>query len=553
MKLSNNFFWYFLVPVLVGITLIISLSPWFFEWLATPTNQVFSGINRWSGDYFTYLSYVELGRRGELGAKLLATTLPQMPVFAHLAHTLPGYIFGHILGLNSILSYHLARSLYGLIFVFLCLAFFYRLTKNKTITLIAFWLVFYIPGFLKINSLNPFRFSRYMGWLQEQNIIGRATGPLHYNAGFIFFILTVLWWFTAKTSPIKKIVIAGLLLNLTLLSNPFAFLILALTFGLYSFFLIVGTKKLRGATAIIWPFLSTLPLFIYNQYFLSQVPWGNLGNAPAYYIVTHPPIGFWETAMSIGPIFFLGIGGIILLLARNMRLFFTEHSALGRSTILPNFFALRSKQKDVCERNNIFFFLISWLLVQFFLFFFGDYVRLDPLRSFNGLYYLPLALFSAIFIYSLFPRFKHWLLAMIILSIITFPNFYLSYKEQLFAFTDFKSFSTFTYPTIKQVEAFKFLEKNTPVGSGVLAYYEASFLLIGFSGNSTEANMNPSLKTPFYSNQLDSQAAYDFLKKNHFQYVYFGYQEQSLGGSMKKYPFLKKIFENDEVRIYQVL
>ncbi len=519
----NDFFWYFLVPLLTGFTLIISLSPWVFEWLAAPANQVFSGINRWSGDYFTYLSYVELGRRGELGARLLATTLPQSPVFAHLAHTLPGYIFGYLLGLNSILSYHLARSLYGLIFVFLCMVFFYRLTRSKTIAAVAFWLTFFVPGLPKIDHLFPFRFSRYLDWLQEQNIIGRATGPLHYNASFIFFILTVLWWFTAKSSGRKKFIIAGLLINLTLLANPFAFLILALSFGLYSL--------INKSLSAIYPFLLAVPLFVYNQYFLSQAPWGRLGNAPAYYIVTHPPIGFWETAMSVGPIFFLGIAGILLILFKKAKIL--------------NFF------------RTSFPFLIAWLIVQFFLFFFGDAVKLDPLRSFNGLYYLPLALFSAYLIVAVAQRFKHNFFTIVTMSlflfVITLPNYYLSYKEQLFAFTDFKSFSTFTYPTVKQVEAFRFLEKNTPVASGVLAYYEASFLLIGFSGNSTEANMDPALKVPFYSGQLNTQAAYDFLKKNHFRYVYDGYQEQSLGSSIEKYPFLKKIYRNDEVTIYQVL
>lgn len=529
MKFTNkdrsNLFWYLLVPSLSIITLFISLSPWFFELIATPVGQVFTGINRWSGDYFTYLSYVELGRRGELGAQLLATTLPQNPVFVHLAHTLIGYIFGHLLNLNSIISYHIGRSLFGLIFVLLTFVFFYKISGSKKISIISFLLVFFVGGFPKLGNINPLLFERHLGWLQEQNIISRATGPLHYNAGFIFFILSVIWFFSDEKNLLKKVLIFGLLLNLTLVANPFAYLILGLSFGVYIIIVFIWRKSktfLAEVGLIAVSFFISLPLFFYNQHLLSTKPWGNLGGAPKFYVVTHLPINFFETIMSIGPIFFLGIAGIVFLL----------------------FF----------QKAKIFnLFLISWLIVQFFLFFFGDFVRLDPLRSFNGLYYLPLAYFSTLFINKLTKNFYKQLLIVTLLMILTLPNYYLSYKEQLFAFTDFKSFFQFTYPTIKQVAAFKFLEKNTPTSSSVLALYEASSLIIGFSGNSTEVNMDQNLKMPFYTNQLTDKQAKDFLKNNHFQYVYFGYQEKSVGGSMDKYPFLKKIFSNEEVKIYQVL
>lgn len=398
------------IPSLIFITLAISLTPWFFELLATPQSQVFTGINRWSGDYFTYLSYVELGRRGELGAKLLATTMPQKPVFAHLAHTLPGFILGHLIGLNSIISYHLARSLYGLIFIFLTLVFFYRLTKNYTITLMAFLFTFYISGFARIESLSPIRFSRYLDWLQEQNIIGRSTGPLHYNAGFIFFILAFLWFFTVKAKLIKKILILGLLLNLILLANPFAFLIMGLSFAVYVVINFLSAKNAdskhmsRVATTyrnnakptslmhvredafehwknelltIIGSFILTLPLFLYNQYFLSQEPWGRFGVAPKYYIVSHQPIPFFDTIMSIGPIFFLGILGIIWIINNKAKI-----------PILNDLGGAQSRAKSGDEHaqrvknavSSVFIFLLSWLIVQFFLFFFGDFLKLDPLR-----------------------------------------------------------------------------------------------------------------------------------------------------------------------------
>ncbi len=524
---KNNVFWYFLVPVLLFLTLFISLSPWLLELLATPPNQIFSGINRWSVDYYIYLSYVELGRRGEIPARLLMTTAAQIPFYTHLIYTLPGFIFGKILGLNAVLIYHFIRSVYGLIFIFLSLYFFYRFSKSKTIALIAFFLTFYVAGFAKIESFFPFRASRPLTWIQEQNIIGRATGPSHYSLGMVTFLLVVLWFFLAKAKPIKKTLIFGLLLNLVLFTNPFAFIVIGLSFGLY--LLIQALNRYSGlisqTVVMAAGFALTLPYFFYLNYHLSIPPWGNTSMAPKYYVVLHPPIFLKEAFLSIGPTFLLAFLAVLVIV-------------LG-------------KIKNPLTKNQ-FIFLVSWLIGQFFLFFFGDLVKIDPVRSFNTLYYLPLCLLSAILIFSLAKTITKSVLILGLLFFLTLPNLCLAYKEQLYAFTDFISFQPLSFPTRKQVEAFNFLEKNTPVASGVLAMYEASSLVPAFSANTTELGMEHAAKANFYAGQMTPDQAYQFLKNNRFSYIYFGYQERSVGDYLNRYPFLKLVFQNEEVSLYQV-
>src|SRR3990172_6763351 len=78
---KDSFFWHILIPSLVLLTLFISLSPWLAELFATPKNQVFTGINRWSTDYYIYLSYVEQGIRGFLSTKLIFTTQPHSAIY----------------------------------------------------------------------------------------------------------------------------------------------------------------------------------------------------------------------------------------------------------------------------------------------------------------------------------------------------------------------------------------------------------------------------------------------------------------------------------------
>lgn len=526
---SDSFFWYLLVPALVLLTLFISFSPWLAELFATPSDRVFTGINRWSTDYNIYLSYIEQGVRGFLSTKLIFTTQSHPSVFFYLSYAIPGYIFGHIFGLNSIFIYHFFRALYGLIFLSTTVIFFYKLSKSKIITLTAFFLTFYVSGFVKIINLTPFQATRYLSWIQEQNIIGRATGPLHYNVGFIIFISAFVFYFFSKVSSIKKAFILGLLFNGLLLTNPFNYLLMALCFAVYLFIKLLFYKErsqlFQEIKIIFIAALISLPLFLILNYYLSIPPWGVIGVSPKFYVKTTPPVNFIEAVLSVGPIFFLGILGSIMLFCKKNK---------------PN-------------NRSMLLFLTIWPTIQFFLLIFGDSLKIHPPRAFSGLYYLPLAYFSAHLLNKIIKSYKKQLLIIFVLFLLTLPNYYLSYKEQLFAFTDFKYFSPFVYPSKLQAEAFRYLEKNTPAYSGVLAMYEASSLINGFSGNSTEVGLDHSLKTAFYTNKLSNIDAIKFLKKYNFKYVYFGYQEKFTGDYLNKYKFLKKIFSNKEVKIYQVL
>jgi len=546
---KDNLFWYLIVPGLIFVTIFISMSPWLLELLATPPGRVFSGINRWSTDYYLYLSYVEQGIRGWLPVKLFLTTSPHPALFSHMVYTLPGLIFGRILGLNSVAVYHLFRTIYGAIFLYVSLIFFYTLSKSKTITLLAFLFSFYIAGS-----------SRSLTWLQEQNIIGRASSPLHYSAGFIVFLIVFLYFFYSKSSLINKIITFGVLLNLLLLTNPFNYQLMAFTFAVYGIIKFLFSQKnnnfFHEAVTIIGGFILSLPLLYYFYYYLSTKPWGVVGVSPKFYVITTPPVALWEAVTSVGIVFWLGGLGILGLLIK-----ITGVSEVGFPATRIAGIHRRSIDGRESETGPVIF-LIIWPVIQFFLLIYGDRLKIHPPRAFSGLYFLPLALFSAYLIVWLSRQISKKvklnsifisLMIVIILFAATFSNYRSFYKTQLYAFTNFINFDSFSYPTKNQVEAYKFLEKNTPPGSGVFAMFEASSQLMGFSGNSTELGMDHQKKVIFYTNQITDKQAYDFLKQNNFQYVYLGYQEKSVGGNIEKYPFVKKIYGNPEASVYKVL
>ena len=540
--LTRNFQsrWRFIIPILILFTLSISISPWLTVLIATPPDRVFSGIHWWSPDYFTYLSYVELGRRGGLGVRLLQTTLQQKPVYAHLAHTLSGLFFGNMLQLNSIFSYHLARVFYGLIFLSLAAFFNFRFTKSRIMTLFAFIFSFYISGFVKVEQLFPLKISRYLAFMFGSDIVDRSLGPLHYTAGYIFFMITILWFFHERKSSFVKTLIFAILLNLTLLANPFAFIIAAFSFVIYiviRLFLIMPkmAQITRELIEILFGFISTIPVLFYFQYVLSIEPWGQWSTSFKFYYVSHPPITAVEVIMGLFPLLFCGFFGIAGIASRKIK------SSLTASQ---------------------FTFFVSWILSHFILLFFGDRIKIDPLRSNQGLYYLPLSIFAAYFIAAISKKLKvfiplnHKIIGLILLFFIilmTLPNYILTYRSHLYSFTDLKNFSLIVAPTQKQVEAFYWLEKHTPVASGVLALYEAAELIPGFSANAVQLTTDQKVKTEFYSGMMSEGEAQRYIKDNNFRYVYLGYQELFYGGGVMKYPFLKKVFENSDVKIYQVM
>lgn len=163
----------------------------------------------------------------------------------------------------------------------------------------------------------------------------------------------------------------------------------------------------------------------------------------------------------------------------------------------------------------------------------------------------------------MFYPFYFLLLTFYFLTILsTFPPSYLSLKNQVFEVSDFKSFSPFTYPTIKQYESWVFLKRNTLENSFITTGYEAKFLLPAVSGNKIAFGANfendPSYNSAvatinqLYSGTIDPSVIQSFLNKNQISYIYWGYQEKSSGGDLTKYHFLHKIFDNGEVTVFRV-
>lgn len=534
-------YWLLLVPGAIYTTVFISLLPWIIQLTSAPKDKIFSGINRWSTDYFYYLSFVQQGVRGQLFERFLNIAADHPSGLIHLIYTIPGILMRYIPGFDSIMIYHGTRAILGIIFASIIFVFIYRLTKSKIISLLGFLYIFFVGGISQVSSLLPPVIFRPLPNIQEHNITARPTGPPHYNFSFILFQITILFFLQSKTTSKKKIIIMGALLSLLTIANPFNFLTITATFSLYTIliFLIAFFKRnfntvKKELPIIFFSFLIALPWAIYYKVLLSNKIWGLVSNGPDYFI-PGVAIPIKELIYAIGPTLPLGILGIFVYI------FFHKKFYLSKKA---------------------FTILTCWIIAQFSLYFLGNQLKIDPIRLFNGLYYIPLGIFSALLTYSIarlihakirkVPVFLSAIIIFIIPFLITLPTYYKSYQDLLYTFTDFKNYPPVVYPRKTQVEAFKFLEQNTPFPSRVLAMYEASVLMTGMSGNSAPPDGIPE-RYAFFVNGMSDSVALEFLNKWNYDYIFFGAQEKWSRGNMDKYPFLKKIFENEEISIYKVL
>ena len=59
-------------------------------------------------------------------------------------------------------------------------------------------------------------------------------------------------------------------------------------------------------------------------------------------------------------------------------------------------------------------------------------------------------------------------------------------------------------------------------------------------------------RNKFLAGELKNNEAIKFLGEEQIKYVYWGYQEQAYGEKITAYNFLKPVFQNPQVTIFQV-
>ncbi len=322
-----------LVAIIASIFLIaLSLIPTYWHYQDAPLGKVYLGTHNNALDYPMFVAVINRAQRGKWLNKAVFTSESQPQDFVHWIY-IPLGKFTSLLSINAIATYQLGRIIFGLALSLATFYFISILFGNKTTLLIlgSFFLTLFSAGFSRFAHING-RLEpsgSYLSWWTGGDVLRRATFQPHAMLKNTLLLL-ILALFTQKFKESRKInakisnfkfqisnlvlSLAGFLLGI---HDPMNTLSIFGLLGLYSLFQLFKNRlnlaktlaKLPIKLFLSYSVFSLLGLFL-TFWAFKYTPWKSVSNWESHQFY---PVPFWEYANHLGPIFYLGIPGLLLL------------------------------------------------------------------------------------------------------------------------------------------------------------------------------------------------------------------------------------------------
>jgi hypothetical protein len=579
------------IVIIIG-TILLNITPFIYRTINTPPGKSFTGAQFYTLDYNIYLGHFKEGANGIWLVHDKHTSEPQKGFLLRREYILWGFLTGKLLGFPIVLVYHSSRIVGGiavllLFYILLKQLFPDKKEESQTIyfpnakhkRLLGLLLGTVVAGFPKYyidQNTGKQVIDLFLFWFTESDASARYAPLFHYLIGYgiLLAIFILFIKFVKKEVSFRKSFLIAVILGLLApLIHPATFITIYLSFAIYltirflitalkSIFKGLRKKELRDffmeCRWIIGFVLVTLPIVPFLNSQVNTFPWNEIAKWDK---ATQTPIEFTEYIFAIGPTFFLGILGVILLTIQQLIRFFKN-----------------SENKEIGLQNKSFLLLLSFPSATFLLVFFLWPYLLDinRVRFMQVPIFIPFAIFSVVTIEKIINvisipiqkvmkgnhvyqiKFSGFMTILCILIYITFP----AYRHGIIRDVNmFPVGDMLIYPDKKWVDAMNWLNQNTRHDSVVLASFHASGLIPGLAGNTSYSGhpwstvnypQKETLLNKFFRNLMTNQEATQFLKEGNIQYIFFGYQEKSLGLKPENYPFLQKIFDNQSVQIYKI-
>ena len=170
-----------------------------------------------------------------------------------------------------------------------------------------------------------------------------------------------------------------------------------------------------------------------------------------------------------------------------------------------------------------------------------------------------LAIYSLDEISSKLKISKNYFIALLIICL-PISTLFITYRR----IAEIKTGNRWFYLTAEEGKAFDFLNNNTENNSGVLASYTIANYLPVHTNNrvyfghflqTPEADKKIELLYGFFGNLFSESEAEKFIVSNNIDYIWWGIEEKEITAKTEektlKYSFLKPVYENETVTIYQ--
>jgi len=525
--------------VVGGLTFfVIALmaTPYLYGAMTTPEQMVYTGIHHLTpGDTNVFLSMIEQVKQGENIFINLYTSEPQERLFINPLWLSVGW-FAKLTGASNLLTLHIARSFWIVMFVFVVYLFLAYVLKKQRWRRLVLLLILFSSGLGVF--FNPFLFDVHNItehptdiWVAESITFLTLYHSPHLIASLTLIILTFLLVLMAfRTNKIRFSVGAGIACLFLLWFHPFNGPTIYLT--LFTFLVIIFLQKRK----IIWSYVQhclivgaiPIPAVAY-LYWLNQTDWV-IRHWASQNILMSPSV--WMFLIGYGFLVPLAVFGII------------------RVTKQPSFEKL---------------FIVAWALSSSLLIYFPiSFQR----RMSEGLH-VPLVILAGIAIIYFLKRYQEkdgslGIKAFVIFILLTV---FLPLTNVQILGQDLHLYSTKKglpyYLHQDEVEAMHWL-RDTATEREVTfsSYYMGNFIpaysgrIVWIGHGPQTINLIEKRETTnwFWADNLEDSQKDAFLHYENIKFVYYGQKEKELGvynPATKKY--LKEVFSNDHVAIYSVL
>jgi len=514
----KNFFHKNIISILSIIfisTIVIFLNS-FPNWLAmkqTPEGMSFTGQASWFDpwDINVYVSAISWGQHHSFLLENTYTSQPNHPIFYYPVYTTIGMVFPKT---NPFFLFHAFASAITFLLVGTLAFSTKKILDRRKDSLIAVLIMSLGGGLGFLIHIGQDSIDATMTSITLHSAFQRAHEGVALSA---FFLALFGFYFWLEKKQIRWQIAAQISLVISLIFYPYNIAIYFLTTGIY-LWITYGQLSFKNREWQTW----ILTIFLGITAVLGMAL--NLGENSSFSSVvsqslSHPSI------LS----FIFGYGLILILFI--YQLIFIKN------------------------KTRIQTFLSIWVLCSFSL----SLIPIGLSRFFLRGLYVPLALLAVFTVRYLSQRYfpkervaaKNLLLGNLLL-LVSMTSIQI-FTERI---KDIKNENPWYYMSNSERSTLNFIRDELPPDSTILTFY--------YMGNQIPANTNSRvyfghlLQTPkaeekqekinqFYSGEMSEEEAKKFLVDNNIQYVYAGREEGEVN-----YPFLKSVFKNDAVNLYEI-
>lgn len=541
------------IVLIAALAMLFNLLPYVYHYKVAPLDKVYVGSFPIIYDKAVYLTAITQGEKGNWKLINNYTNEPQKPVFIYPLYLGLGH-FAKVSGISVENIFLISRFFFGLILLGVVLYFIRYFVPGENQRKVAYFLALFASGlgwiFRNIQSLD-------LGIPDAIPMVRFSYFP-HFSVSHILFLGAILLFYHSLKAKNGRFFafLAGMLSFILNFILPFTSILLYfLTISLVIIFFIKGKIITKNK-----PDLASQSLYFWHHNNFSNILIFFALSMPSllfmYYIGTSDPV--WKTIeeQNILPTPPL----INIITGYGLPLFF---AILGLWALIKKDFA-----------KGMFFSV--WIFGVIALSFIPLWIYPMQRRFLETAMYVPIAIAASFGIKAIYDYFKKknvkfllqkfiYIFAMFALPAIIGSDIQ---NWQIFTYFINQTDRPVYYLPAENIEAMQWLRQNTPNASIILAsfhnsnvipYFADRMVYVGHGPMTIDVNEKLKNTENFYARKYSTKEAYEFLKKEKIDYVFYSEQEKlSEYGEkldyfdLEEYSFLEIVYQNEKVKIYKI-